>query len=196
MPVVTFVASVAAALFVLACAAILGGCGAAQRTVSAVAVAAVVADDANATAYELQAREAIARVEAHGGDFTDWCSIMAEPWERSSQAECAISALASLALAGQHVIDAGGDLDAEWAGAACATLAAVESAWNAAEEPPAVLAQARALVCALADGARAGPPVCAPAGTPPPCPNGKCYTAKQSRTRLLRCGPYCGEVTP
>ena len=171
MPVVTFVASLGAALFVLACAAALGGCGsAAQRTVSALAVAAVTADRANATAYEVQADEAVDECRASGGTFEDcWCPAMATPWKRSSRAECAIESLADLALAGQHAIDAGDDLDGEWAGAACSTLAAVESAWMAAEDPPAVLAQARALVCALADGARVGEPECAPAGPPPPC---------------------------
>lgn len=170
MPIATFLASLVAALFTLACAAMLGGCGsAAQRTVSALASAAVAADRVLGDSYDLQAREAVETVQAASGTFEDWCEAMAEPYANASRASCAIEALADLALAGQHALDAGEKLDGEWAGAACAALAAVESAWMAAEEPPAVLGQARSLVCAMSDGARAGPPVCADPGPPPPC---------------------------
>jgi hypothetical protein len=167
------------AILVAACAPLFG-CGQGQRIVSAMATAAVAADGINAEAYEIHAAEAVDRVKAHGGGFSEWCSIMQGPWDRASIAECAIEALADLALAGQHVLDAGDDLDAEWAGAACSTLDALTDAWTAAEDPPAVLATARSLVCGLADGGRSDGPTCREPGPPPPCGEGmKC--AMQAR---------------
>jgi hypothetical protein len=163
-----------------ACAAAVTGCGQGQRIVSAMATAAVAADGINAEAYEIQAAEAVDRVKAHGGGFAEWCSTMQGPWDRASIASCAIEALADLALAGQHVLDAGDDLDAEWAGAACSTLDAITDAWTAAEDPPDVLATARSLVCGLADGGRSDGPTCREPGPPPPCGEGmKC--AMQAR---------------
>lgn len=158
----------------VACVSVVG-CGQGQRVVSAMASAAVIADGLNAEAYELQAAEAVDRVKANGGTFSDWCSLMATPWERASRAECAIQALADLALVGQHALDAGEDLDAEWAGAACSTLDALTNAWTVAEDPPAALASARSLVCGLADGRRSDGPTCRDQGPPPPCGEGmKC----------------------
>jgi hypothetical protein len=178
---VTGTAVALSALFVFACVTVLSGCGQGQRIVSAMAAGAVAADGLNAAAYELQAAEAVDRVKAHGGTFADWCGIMQGPWDRSSRAECAIQSLADLALAGQHVLDAGDDLDGEWAGAACSTLDALTDAWTAAEDPPAVLSTARALVCALADGGHSDGPTCREPGPPPPCGQGlKCARQAQA----------------
>jgi hypothetical protein len=167
----TLAVALLSAGLVVACLAMASGCGQQQRVVSALAVAAVAADDLNAAAYEVQARAAVDDCRESGGTFEGcWCPAMQTPWERSSRAECAIESLADLAVAGQHVVDAGADLDGEWAGAACEVLRALEAAWTAAEDPPAVVATARGLVCGLADGARAEPPECDAAPVPPPCP--------------------------
>jgi hypothetical protein len=176
----TLLSVVVAGLLTVSCLSLAFGCGQGQRIVSAMASAAVAADSLNAAAYEIQAAEAVDRVKAHGGDFSDWCEIMQGPWDRASTAECAIESLASLALAGQHVLDAGDDLDAEWAGAACSTLDAITDAWTAAEDPPAVLSTARSLVCGMADGGRSDGPTCREPGPPPPCGEGlKC--AREAR---------------
>jgi hypothetical protein len=178
---VTFAATVIAGLSLAACLSLATGCGQGQRIVSAMAAGAVAADGLNAAAYEIQAAEAVERVKAHGGTFSDWCGLMQGPWDRASTAECAIQSLADLALAGQHVLDAGDDLDGEWAGAACSTLDALTDAWTAAEDPPAVLSTARALVCALADGGRSDGPTCREPGLAPPCGQGlKCARQAQA----------------
>ncbi len=154
------------------------GCGsAAQRTVSAMAVAAVAADDANATAYELIALQAVKDARDAGEGFPGWCTRMQGPWEGSCRAECAIEALADLAIAGQAIVDASKDLGPEWFAAACGVLAALEHAWAAGEDPPDVVTQARSLVCGLSGGDEDDPPTCAEPGPPPPCEGGKCWEA-------------------
>jgi hypothetical protein len=75
---------------------------------------------------------------------------MADPWEDASRAECGIVALADLAIAGQAAIDAGDGLDDHWLDAACGVAAALADAWTIAEQPPALLTAARALVCGFA----------------------------------------------
>jgi hypothetical protein len=166
-----FVALLLAGVAVAACLSLASGCGsAAQRAVSAAAVVAVAADQANALAYEQIAADTLADVQSDGGSFPDWCAAMVEPWQTCSRVECAVEALADLAMTGQDILDAGDSLDAHWFSAACGALAAVDDAWAAAETPPAVLTQARKLICGLADGSRAGVPECADPGPPPPCP--------------------------
>ena len=167
---VQFAVTLGASLIVVGGLWLATGCGSApQRTVSAMAVAAVTADKANATAYELIALQAVKDAKDAGTGFPGWCAIMQAPWDRSCRAECAIQALADLAIAGQAAIDAGDSLDAHWLEAACGVLAALDDAWAAGEDPPEVVKQARALVCGLAGGHEGDAPTCHDPGPPPPC---------------------------
>jgi hypothetical protein len=167
---VTVLAAVLSGVLVVACLSLSTGCGsAAQRTVSAMAVAAVAADDANATAYELIALQAVKDARDAGEGFPGWCRRMQAPWDRSCRASCAIEALADLALAGQALVDASKDLGPEWFAAACGVLAALDDAWSANGDVPQVVEQARSLVCGLSGGSEDDPPTCHDPGPPPPC---------------------------
>lgn len=160
-PLVTAVASLMAALLTIGILAAMGGCGsAAQRTVTAAAVASVAIDDGTALAYETIGDEIAEDVAAEGGGFADWCIAMEPHWTRAARAGCAARALADLAFAGQALIDADATPGRQWAGAACGILRAVEDAWGAAEDPPAALVSARGLACALSGGYEISAPAC------------------------------------
>lgn len=168
-PVVTFVVSLSAAAFVVACLSIAGGCGGStwQKAASVTAIAAIEVDRAATDTYRRIANSELERAEEDGDTLEDWCGAVAEPWRVALRIDCAAVALADLAIGAQAILDADSTPGAEWAGAACGALSAVESAWGAASKPPAALSTARALVCALAGDREAPAPEC-PLDEPPP----------------------------
>lgn len=117
-----------------------------QRTATAVAIAAVSADLALQTAYDVAADRIADEVLDDVGEGDDavreWCERMVPVWEGFQRADCAIRALGDLAITGQRLIDvADGDEVGSapwfaWVAAVAPVVHALVDLWTAIDDDP------------------------------------------------------------
>lgn len=154
-PVLMFVATLAASLVVLACAAALGGCGASvwSRAATVTAIAATEVEHGGAAGFLIASSEVRADLAADGNlTLETWCEAVAPAWNVASRIQCAAQAIADLARGADAVIAADETPGMEWAGAACAALRATCEVWETtgSDTPqPTALTAARDLLCGL-----------------------------------------------
>lgn len=148
---VTFAATVAAGALAAACLSLASGCGSLPQSIASGAAAVDVAAERAIVAWvDDQAQQIEDDVAADGGTSDDWCNAMAPVHRTAQRVMCAARALGDLALAGQEIIDTAGADSADWQdwlSAVPGVLAALQSAFGAADydPPPTVDRALRAL---------------------------------------------------